>query len=67
MPVFFYDLEVNLHARRKLRNVDESGYSVYSRIKREQMQRGNAATARKTFTWQSLYFFASLAHSVSSL
>ncbi|CAL1685556.1 unnamed protein product [Lasius platythorax] len=25
LPVSFYDLEVNLHARRKLRNVDESG------------------------------------------
>jgi len=33
--------------------------SVYSRIKREQMQRGGAATARKTFTRRSLCLFRS--------
>lgn len=42
--------------------------SVYSRIKREQMQRGDAtAASRKTFTRQSLYFFAFLTRRASSL
>jgi len=56
----FYDFGVNLHVRRKLAGVQTSPEeSVYSRIKREQMQRGGAATARKTFTRWSLYLFRS--------